>query len=166
MILFGEMILYIDFTHKKSSEMKITVDNISEMFTGTKELLIGGLIAAIVGLLIVIRLEGSEYLKVPQMFGAIFLLTVIPGFIAMLFSPLTKLTAKIFDIKSSNMLCRIFSFIYFVLYWFVTLLVVNLIATSLMNLGNGDGAVKSCFAIGCFIVAVVQTNRFYGLIIK
>ncbi|EFX1099666.1 TPA: hypothetical protein ACHXOF_004179, partial [Shigella sonnei] len=90
--------------------MKITVDNISEMFAGTKELLIGGLITGIVGVLILTRVSGYEYVKVPLMLVMIFLLTVVPGFIAMLFSPLTKVFAKIFDIKSSNILCRIFSF--------------------------------------------------------
>ncbi|EFP7197529.1 hypothetical protein KGM23_003387, partial [Shigella sonnei] len=82
--------------------MKITVDNISEMFAGTKELLIGGLITGIVGVLILTRVSGYEYVKVPLMLVMIFLLTVVPGFIAMLFSPLTKVFAKIFDIKSSN----------------------------------------------------------------
>lgn len=145
--------------------MKITVDNISEVFEGTKELLIGGLITAITGVLILIRISSYEFVKLPLMLFVIFLLTVIPGFMAMLFSPITKVTAKIFDIKSSNVLCRIFSFLYFVLYWFITLLIVNLIVSSLMHLGNGDGGLKACFAIGCFIVAVVQTRRFYHLII-
>ncbi|SJJ87928.1 hypothetical protein [Shigella sonnei] len=43
--------------------MKITVDNISEMFAGTKELLIGGLITGIVGVLILTRVSGYEYVK-------------------------------------------------------------------------------------------------------
>jgi hypothetical protein len=145
--------------------MKITVDNINEMFEGTKELLIGGVITAILGVVILTRVSGYEVSKAPLMCIAVFLFTIVPGFFAMLFSPLTKITAKIFDIKNSYVLCRIFSFMYFVLYWFITLLIANLIVSSLMHLGNGDGGLKACFAIGCFIVAVVQTRRFYHLII-
>ncbi|MCF2228627.1 hypothetical protein LGR88_08335 [Enterobacter cloacae] len=146
--------------------MKITVENISEMFEGTKELLIAGLITAITGLLILIRVNGYSVVKAPLMFVILFLITVLPGFISMLFSPMTKITAKIFDIKNSIAMCRIFSAIYFALYWFVTLLIVNLIVSSLIQMGNGDGGMKACFAIGCFVVAVVQTKRFYGLLIK
>lgn len=119
--------------------MKITVENISEMFEGTKELLIAGLITAITGLLILIRVNGYSVVKAPLMFVILFLITVLPGFISMLFSPMTKITAKIFDIKNSIAMCRIFSAIYFALYWFVTLLIVNLIVSSLIQMGNGDG---------------------------
>ncbi|EPY9616632.1 hypothetical protein K9J15_19200 [Enterobacter cloacae] len=146
--------------------MKITVENIAEMFEGTKELLIGGLITAVTGLIIIIGPNGNEYVKVPLMFVAIFLITIIPGFIAMLFSPLTKLTAKIFDIKSSNILCRLFSFLYFLLYWFVTLSVFNFIIRYVLNVHPIEDGMKICFAIGCFIVAVVQTRRFYTILIK
>lgn len=146
--------------------MKITVENISEMFEGTKELLIGGLITAITGVLILTRLSGYEYVKVPLMLVAIFLITIIPGFIAMLFSPLTKLTAKVFDIKSSNLLCRVFSFLYFLLYWFITLTAFNLIIRYVLNVHPIEDGMKLCFAIGCFIVAVVQTSRFYSILIK
>ncbi|MEH3776307.1 hypothetical protein POW02_20055 [Enterobacter asburiae] len=146
--------------------MKITVENISEMFEGTKELLIGGLITAITGVLILTRLSGYEYVKVPLMLVAIFLITIIPGFIAMLFSPLTKLTAKVFDIKSSNLLCRVFSFLYFLLYWFITLTAFNLIIRYVLNVHPIEDGMKLCFAIGCFIVAVVQTRRFYSILIK
>lgn len=146
--------------------MKITVENISEMFEGTKELLIAGLITAITGLLILIRVNGYAVVKAPLMFVILFLITVLPGFISMLFSPLTKITANLFDIKNSIAMCRIFSAIYFALYWFVTLLIVNLIVSSLIQMGSGDGGMKACFAIGCFVVAVVQTKRFYGLLIK
>ncbi|ELQ6202126.1 hypothetical protein R2291_004487, partial [Cronobacter sakazakii] len=59
--------------------MKITVENISEMFEGTKELLIGGLITAVTGLIIIIDPNGNEYVKVPLMLIAIFLITIIPG---------------------------------------------------------------------------------------
>lgn len=96
----------------------------------------------------------------------IFLLTVVPGFIAMLFSPLTKVFAKIFDIKSSNILCRIFSFLYFILYMAITFLVTNFIFTTAMSLHGGDGGLRACFAIGCFVVAVEQTRKFYSLLIK
>ncbi|MFY7360374.1 hypothetical protein [Enterobacter cloacae complex sp. IR5403] len=51
--------------------MKITVENISEMFEGTKELLIGGLITAITGLIIIIGPNGNEYVKVPLMLGKV-----------------------------------------------------------------------------------------------
>lgn len=146
--------------------MKITVENLSEMFEGTKELLIGGLITAITGVIIIIGPNGNEYVKVPLMLVAIFLITVIPGFVAMLFSPLTKLTAKIFDIKSSNLLCRLFSFLYFLLYWIVTLSVFHFIIRVLLNVHPIEDGMKVCFAIGCFIVAVVQTRRFYSILIK
>ncbi|MER1681244.1 hypothetical protein KC846_22655, partial [Enterobacter hormaechei] len=127
--------------------MKITVENISEMFEGTKELLIGGLITAITGLIIIIGPNGNEYVKVPLMLVAIFLITIIPGFVAMLFSPLTKLTAKIFDIKSSNILCRLFSFLYFLLYWFITLAAFNLIVRYVLNVHPIKDGMKLCFAI-------------------
>lgn len=146
--------------------MKITVENISEMFEGTKELLIGGLITAITGVLILTRLSGYEYVKVPLMLVMIFLLTVIPGFIAMFFSPLTKVSAKIFDIKNSSILCRIFSFLYFILYMAITFLVTNFIFTTAMSLHGGDGGLRACFAIGCFVVAVEQTRKFFSLLIK
>lgn len=146
--------------------MKITVENITEMFEGTKELLVAGLITAITGVLILTRVSGYAVVKAPLMFALLFLITVLPGFISMLFSPMTKVTAKIFDIKNSIAMCRIFSAIYFALYWFVTLLIVNIIVSSLIQMGNGDGGMKACFAIGCFVVAVVQTKRFYGLLIK
>lgn len=146
--------------------MKITVENISEMFEGTKELLIGGLITAITGVLILTRLSGYEYVKVPLMLVAIFLITIIPGFIAMLFSPLTKLTATVFDIKSSNLLCRVFSFLYFLLHWFITLTAFNLIIRYVLNVHPIEDGMKLCFAIGCFIVAVVQTRRFNSILIK
>lgn len=61
--------------------MKITVENLSEMFEGTKELLIGGLITAVTGLIIIIGPNGNEYVKVPLMFVAIFLITIIPGLV-------------------------------------------------------------------------------------
>ncbi|WP_433636305.1 hypothetical protein [Kluyvera georgiana] len=146
--------------------MKITVENIAEMFEGTKELLIGGLITAITGALIIVKISEVVPAKIPLMIIAIFLFTVVPGFFAMLFSPLTKLTAKIFDIKSSTVICRIFSGIYFILYWFIPLIIVNAIISSIMHLGSGDGGLKACFAIGCFIIAVVQTRRFYTLLTK
>ncbi|PDP89882.1 hypothetical protein [Enterobacter cloacae] len=146
--------------------MKITVENISEMFEGTKELLIGGLITAITGVIIIIGPNGNEYVKVPLMLVIIFLLTVIPGFIAMLFSPLTKITAKIFDIKSSNVLCRIFSFLYFILYMVITFGGANFIFTIAMSLHSADNALRICFAIGCFVIAVVQTRKFYSILIK
>lgn len=144
--------------------MKITVDNINEMFEGTKELLIGGVITAILGVVILTRVNGYEVSKAPLMFIAVFLFTIAPGFFAMLFSPLTKITAKLFDIKSSTVLCRIFAGVYFVLYWYIPLLIVNIIISSIMYMGSGDGGLKACFAIGCFIIAVVQTKRFYSLI--
>ena len=146
--------------------MKITVENISEMFEGTKELLTGGLITAVTGLIIIIGPNGNEYVKVPLMLVAIFLITIIPGFVAMFFSPLTKLTAKIFDIKSSNLLCRLFSFLYFLLYWFITLAAFNFIIKYVLNVHPIEDGMKLCFAIGCFIVAVVQTRRFYSILIK
>lgn len=146
--------------------MKITVENISEMFEGTKELLIGGLITAVTGLIIIIDPNGNEYVKVPLMLIAIFLITIIPGFVSMLFSPLTKLTAKIFDIKTSNLLCRLFSFLYFLLYWFITLAAFHIIIRYVLNVHPIEDGMKLCFAIGCFIVAVVQTRRFYSLLIK
>lgn len=146
--------------------MKITVENFAEMFEGTKELLIGGLITAITGALIIVKISEVVPVKIPLMIIAIFLFTVVPGFFAMLFSPLTKLTAKIFDIKSSTVICRIFSGIYFILYWFIPLIIVNAIISSIMHLGSGDGGLKACFAIGCFIIAVVQTRRFYTLLTK
>ena len=146
--------------------MKITVDNISEMFEGTKELLIGGVITAILGVIILTRVSGYEVSKAPLMFIAVFLFTIVPGFFAMLFSPLTKVTAKIFDIKNSHVICGIFSFIYFVLYWFIILLFVNVIVSQMVYMGSGDGGLKACFAIGCFIVAVVQTTKFYKLLIE
>lgn len=149
-----------------NSRMKITVENIAEMFEGTKELLIGGLITAITGALIIVQISEVVPVKIPLMIIAIFLFTVVPGFFAMLFSPLTKLTAKIFDIKSSTVICRIFSGIYFILYWFIPLIIVNAIISSIMHLGSGDGGLKACFAIGCFIIAVVQTRRFYTLLTK
>lgn len=149
-----------------NSRMKITVENIAEMFEGTKELLIGGLITAITGALIIVKISEVVPAKIPLMIIAIFLFTVVPGFFAMLFSPLTKLTAKIFDIKSSTVICRIFSGIYFILYWFIPLIIVNAIISSIMHLGSGDGGLKACFAIGCFIIAVVQTRRFYTLLTK
>ncbi|QJI78247.1 hypothetical protein HH197_08185 [Citrobacter koseri] len=52
--------------------MKITVDNISEMFEGTKELLIGGLITAITGVLILIQVSSYEFVKLPLMLLVIF----------------------------------------------------------------------------------------------
>lgn len=144
--------------------MKITVDNISQMFEGTKELLIGGLITAITGAIIIVNVSEVVPAKIPLMIMAIFLFTVVPGFFAMLFSPLTKITAKLFDIKDSTAICRVFSGIFFILYWYIPLLIVNMIISSIMYMGSGDGGLKACFAIGCFIVAVVQTKRFYSLI--
>ena len=144
--------------------MKITVHNISQMFEGTKELLIGGLITAITGAIIIVNVSEVVPAKIPLMIMAIFLFTVVPGFFAMLFSPLTKITAKLFDIKDSTVLCRVFSGIYFILYWYIPLIIVNMIIASIIYMGSGDGGLKACFAIGCFIVAVVQTKRFYSLI--
>lgn len=146
--------------------MKITVENVTEMFEGMKELLVAGLITAIIGVLILTRVSGYAVVKAPLMFAVLFLITIMPGFVSMLFSPITKITAQIFDIKNSIVMCRIFSAIYFVLYWFVTLLIVNIIASSLIQMGRGDDGMKACFAIGCFVVAVVQTKRFYSLLIK
>ena len=65
--------------------MKITVDNINEMFEGTKELLIGGVITAILGVVILTRVNGYEVSKAPLMFIAVFLFTIAPGFFAMFF---------------------------------------------------------------------------------
>ncbi|BCA40327.1 hypothetical protein [Kluyvera ascorbata] len=144
--------------------MKITVDNISEMFEGTKELLIGGLITAITGAIIIVNVSEVVSAKIPLMIIAIFLFTVVPGFFAMLFSPLTKITAKLFDIKSSTAICRVLSGIYFILYWYVPLIIVNMIITSIMYMGSGDGGLRACFAIGCFIIAVVQTRKFFRLL--
>lgn len=144
--------------------MKITVDSITTMFKGTKELLIGGLITAITGSIIIIKISEVVTSKIPLMVVALFLFTIVPGFFAMLFSPLTKITAKLFDIKDSKVLCRVFSGIYFILYWYIPLIIVNMIIASIMYMGSGDGGLKACFAIGCFIVAVVQTKRFYSLI--
>ncbi|WP_148049887.1 MULTISPECIES: hypothetical protein [unclassified Enterobacter] len=144
--------------------MKITVDSINQMFEGTRQLLLGGLITAITGVLIVWNNESPPVGRLPIMFSVVALLTILPGFIAMLFSPITPLAAKLFDIKGSIVLCRIFSFIYFILYWYVTLLVVNIIFTIAMGLNGNDTMLKICFIIGCFIVAVVQTRRFYRLI--
>ena len=144
--------------------MKITVDSIITMFEGTKELLIGGLITTITGTIIIVNVSEVVPAKIPLMIMAIFLFTVVPGFFAMLFSPLTKITAKLFDIKDSTVLCRVFSGIYFILYWYIPLIIVNMIIASIIYMGSGDGGLKACFAIGCFIVAVVQTKRFYSLI--
>ena len=146
--------------------MKITVDKINEMFEGTKELLIGGLITAITGSIIIIKISEVVTSKIPLMVVALFLFTVVPGFFAMMFSPLTKITAKFFDIKESIILCRTISAIYFVVYWYVPLIIVNMIIASIMYMGSGDGGLKACFAIGCFIIAVVQTRRFYTLLTK
>lgn len=144
--------------------MKITVDSITTMFKGIKELLIGGLITAITGAIIIVKISEVQAEKIPLMVGVLFLFTVVPGVFAMLFSPLTKITANLFDIKSSTVMCRIFSGIFFILYWYIPLMIFNVIIALLIHLGNGDDGIKICFAIGCFIIAVVQTKRFYSLI--
>ncbi|MGL5900655.1 MAG: hypothetical protein ACRCZW_13535, partial [Lactobacillaceae bacterium] len=114
------------------------------MFEGTKELLIGGLITAITGAIIIVNVSEVVPAKIPLMIMAIFLFTVVPGFFAMLFSPLTKITAKLFDIKDSTAICRVFSGIFFILYWYIPLLIVNMIISSIMYMGSGDGGLKAC----------------------
>lgn len=47
-----------------NSKMKITVENIAEMFEGTKELLIGGLITAITGVLIIVKISEVVPVKI------------------------------------------------------------------------------------------------------
>lgn len=150
--------------------MKITVDKIKEMFEGTKLLLIAGVLTTVVGVTLIVGSNPSVIIKskIPLMVMAIFLFTVIPGFFSMLFSPLTKVTAKLFDIKESRMLCRAISAIYLVVYWYIPLMIVDLIIILVMSLGNGngDGGIKMSCAVGCFVVAVVQTRRFYTLLTK
>lgn len=146
--------------------MKITADSINEMFEGTKALLIAGVLTTVVGVVLIVGSNPSAIpvFKIPLMAIAIFLFTVVPGFFAMFFSPLTKVTAKLFDIKDSKVLCRVLSVIYLVLYWYIPLMIFNLIVALVMRLGNGDDGIKISFAVGCIVVAFIQAKKFYKLL--
>lgn len=147
----------MDFT------VKITEESIFRMFEGTKQLIAGSIVAAITGTLILMQSSYYHVSKAPLMAIAMVLMVTIAGFIAMLFSPLTYRIAKLFDISSNKTLCRIMAVIYFILYLFLTCLIVNIIAASLFGRHDAED-MSLLFFVGCFIVSVVQSRRYFKLI--
>ena len=143
--------------------MKITEESIFRMFEGIKQLIAGSIVAAITGTLILMQSSYYQLSKAPLMAIAMVLMVIIAGLIAMLFSPITYRTAKIFDISSNKTLCKIMSGIYFFIYLFITSLIVNLIAASLFGRHDAED-MSLLFFIGCFIVSLVQSRRYLKLI--
>ncbi|MGP3591853.1 hypothetical protein [Vagococcus sp. WN89Y] len=143
--------------------MKITEDSIFRMFEGTKQLVLGAFIAAMTGTLILMQSGYYSISKAPLIAATMVLMVIIAGFIAMLFSPITYKTAKIFDIASNKTLCRIISGVFFLLYLIITTLLVNFIAVSIFGKHDAED-MSLLFFVGCFIVSVVQSRRYFKLI--
>lgn len=143
--------------------MKITEESIYRTFEGTKQLLLGALITAITGFLIFTQTGSRSFGAYLISSIGFFVVTLLSGVVAMLFSPLTYRVARQFDIKGSKALCRIFAIVYFILFTAITTFIISMMWIALI--GEHDAkSVSLVILIGCFIVGVIQTNRFFKLI--
>ncbi|WP_313481439.1 hypothetical protein [Atlantibacter hermannii] len=144
--------------------MKITEETIYRMFEGTRHLIIGSILSAVIGTLLLMQSSYFVIAKAPLLLIAMFLMTTIAGFIAMFVSPITYHFASFFDISTNKLLCRIVSSIYFLLYLLLTNLIACTIAFFILGKRDSEDMMTLIF-IGCLIVSIVQSRRFFKLII-